>query len=75
MQGARIALGGLASRPLRAHAAESALRGAPATADRFGVAADAELSAARPLRDNAYKVTLARNLIVAVLTELARPAE
>lgn len=75
VQGARIALGGLASRPLRAHAAESALRGAPATADRFGVAADAELSAARPLRDNAYKVTLARNLIVAVLTELAHPAE
>ncbi|MEV0488812.1 FAD binding domain-containing protein [Streptomyces atratus] len=75
VQGARITLGGLASGPWRAHLAESALRDAPATADRFGVAADAELSAARPLRDNAYKVTLARNLIKAVLTELADRSE
>ncbi|MFE7709108.1 FAD binding domain-containing protein [Streptomyces sp. NPDC057486] len=75
VKGARIALGGLASRPWRAHAAESALRGAPATADSFRAAADAELSAARPLRDNAYKVGLARNLIEAVLTDLARRAE
>ncbi|MFI6060945.1 FAD binding domain-containing protein [Streptomyces sp. NPDC051286] len=75
VQGARIALGGLASRPWRAHAAETALRGTPTTADRFRFAADAELSAARPLRDNAYKVTLARNLIEAVLAELAHWAE
>ena len=74
-QGARIALGGLAARPWRAHVAETALRDAPATADRFRAAADAELSAARPLRDNAYKVTLARNLIEAVLVELAHRAE
>jgi xanthine dehydrogenase YagS FAD-binding subunit len=75
VQGARIALGGVASRPWRAHAAETALRDAPATQDSFRAAADAELTAARPLRDNAYKVTLARNLIVAVLTELAHRAE
>ncbi|MFD4652236.1 FAD binding domain-containing protein [Streptomyces sp. NPDC058441] len=75
VQGARIALGGLASRPWRAHVAEAALLDAPATADRFRAAADAELSAARPLRDNAYKVTLARNLIEAVLTELGQRAE
>ncbi|MFJ9680339.1 FAD binding domain-containing protein [Streptomyces sp. NPDC101194] len=75
VQGARIALGGVASRPWRAHAAETALRDAPATSDRFRAAADAELAAARPLRDNAYKVTLARNLVVAVLTELAHRAE
>ncbi|MFE7710140.1 FAD binding domain-containing protein [Streptomyces sp. NPDC057486] len=75
VQGARIALGGVASRPWRAHAAETALRGAPATPDRFRAAADAELTAARPLRDNAYKVTLAGNLVVAVLTELVHRAE
>ncbi|MFB6777198.1 FAD binding domain-containing protein [Streptomyces sp. NPDC056352] len=75
VQGARIALGGVASRPWRAHAAETALRDAPAVPDRFRAAADAELTAARPLRDNAYKVTLARNLMVAVLTELADRAE
>jgi xanthine dehydrogenase YagS FAD-binding subunit len=74
VQGVRIALGGLASRPWRAHVAETAVRDAPATADRFRAAAEAELCAARPLRDNAYKVTLARNLIEAVLTELAHPA-
>ena len=75
VRGARIALGGVASRPWRARVAEDVLQGAPATADRFRAAADAELSAAEPLRDNGYKVTLARNLIVAVLTELADRAD
>jgi xanthine dehydrogenase YagS FAD-binding subunit len=37
----------------------------------FTQAAELELSAARPLRDNAYKVPVARNLIVRVLLELA----
>ncbi|MEV6982010.1 xanthine dehydrogenase family protein subunit M [Sphaerisporangium sp. NPDC051017] len=73
VRNARIALGGVASRPWRARAAEAVLRDGPATADRFRAAADAELSAARPLRDNGYKVTLARNLIEAVLTELTEP--
>jgi xanthine dehydrogenase YagS FAD-binding subunit len=75
VRGARIALGGVASRPWRAHTAERVLQDAPATADQFQAAADAELSAAEPLRDNRYKVTLARNLIVALLTELADRAE
>ena len=66
----RIALGGVASLPWRARVAEDLLRGAAAAPERFRAAAAAELSAARPLRDNAYKVTLARNLIEAVLTEL-----
>jgi xanthine dehydrogenase YagS FAD-binding subunit len=63
----RIALGGVASRPWRASVAEAHLDDG---AD-FPTAADAELRAANPLPDNGYKVTLARNLIVAVLTELA----
>ncbi|MGW4533057.1 FAD binding domain-containing protein [Nocardia sp. NPDC004340] len=67
----RIALGGVAARPWRAHAAEEVLRGATTTPELFRTAADAELAAARPLRDNAYKVALARNLMVAELTELA----
>jgi xanthine dehydrogenase YagS FAD-binding subunit len=67
----RIALGGVASRPWRAIAAEAALRGGAATVARFRAAAAAELAAAQPLRDNGYKVTLAQNLIEAVLTELA----
>ncbi|WP_030377844.1 MULTISPECIES: FAD binding domain-containing protein [unclassified Streptomyces] len=70
----RLAFGAVASRPWRARAAERALTGAPADAETFAAAADAELAAARPLRDNAYKVTLMRNLVVAVLTELAEEA-
>lgn len=68
---ARLAFGAVASRPWRARAAEAVLTGAPADGDTFAAAADAELAAARPLPDNGYKVTLMRNLAVAVLTELA----
>ncbi|WP_405837492.1 FAD binding domain-containing protein [Streptomyces sp. NBC_01518] len=67
----RLAFGAVASRPWRARRAESALTGGPASAEAFMAAADAELAAAEPLSDNAYKVTLLRNLVVAVLTELA----
>jgi xanthine dehydrogenase YagS FAD-binding subunit len=69
----RIALGGVAHAPWRATRAEEVLRGAPATEDSFARAADAELTEARPLRDNAYKVQLAGNLIVRTLEELCRP--
>ncbi|MFJ7493515.1 FAD binding domain-containing protein [Streptomyces sp. NPDC097727] len=68
---AALAFGGLAHRPWRAHAAEDALRGAPATDETFERAVDAELAAARPLRDNAFKVGLARSLAVDALAELA----
>jgi xanthine dehydrogenase YagS FAD-binding subunit len=67
---ARIALGGVAHAPWRAREAERLLRGAPATEESFRRAADAELAAARPLRDNAYKVPLASNVIVRTLVEL-----
>ncbi|HEU5031905.1 MAG TPA: xanthine dehydrogenase family protein subunit M [Spirillospora sp.] len=66
----RIALGGVAHKPWRALRAEEALRGAPAIGEEFQRAAEAELDLAEPLRDNAYKVPLARNLIVRTLTEL-----
>ncbi|MEV6924202.1 FAD binding domain-containing protein [Dactylosporangium sp. NPDC051485] len=69
---ARLAWGAVAHLPWRAWAAERALRGAPATVASFERAADAELSAARTLRDNGYKVPLLRNLTVEVLRELAR---
>ncbi|MGW6577838.1 FAD binding domain-containing protein [Streptomyces globisporus] len=68
---ARLALGAVASRPWRARAAEAVLTGAPADGATFAAAADAELAAARPLPHNGYKVTLMRNLVVSVLTELA----
>ena len=66
----RIALGGVAHAPWRAHAAERTLLGATPTDAAFAAAAEAELRYARPLPGNAYKVTLARNLITGVLGEL-----
>jgi xanthine dehydrogenase YagS FAD-binding subunit len=68
---ARIALGGVAHKPWRAVRAEQELRGAAVGEESFASAAEAELAEARPLRDNAYKVALARNLIVRTLSELA----
>ncbi|MGS2586483.1 FAD binding domain-containing protein [Streptomyces hebeiensis] len=70
----RLAFGAVASRPWRARAAERALLGAPADAETFAAAADVELAAAEPLPHNGYKVTLMRNLVVAVLTQLAEEA-
>ncbi|MGV9251855.1 FAD binding domain-containing protein [Streptomyces sp. NPDC003697] len=74
VQEARVALGAVASRPWRARAAERVLTGASAGAAAFAAAADAELAAAAPLPRNGYKVALMRNLLVAVLTELAEEA-
>ena len=68
---AALAFGGLAHRPWRARTAEEALRGAPAGDAAYLSAVDAELAAARPLRDNAFKVDLARHLAVDALAELA----
>lgn len=67
----RLALGAVAHVPWRCTVAEDALRGQDATEDAFADAAAAELAAAEPLRDNGFKVTLARNTIVRTLAELA----
>lgn len=65
-----LAFGGLAHRPWRARVAEDVLRGSHPTEDAFARAVEAELAAARPLRDNGFKVDLARRLAVGALTEL-----
>jgi len=67
----RLALGGVAHMPWRARIAEEALRGRPAREDTFREAAAAELRAAQPLRDNAFKVPLAQRSIVRTLLELS----
>jgi xanthine dehydrogenase YagS FAD-binding subunit len=69
--GVRIALGGVAHKPWRAATAEAQLLGGPATKDAFRAAAEAELEAAAPSEDNAFKVPLVRNTIVAVLCALS----
>lgn len=67
IRSARVALGGVAAKPWRAREAEAVLAGAPADAETFERAADAALADARPSGDNAFKITLARRLIVRVL--------
>ncbi|MFI2628798.1 FAD binding domain-containing protein [Streptomyces collinus] len=71
---AGLAFGALAHRPWRARRAEEALLGAAPTRAAFEHAVDLELAAAQPLRDNAYKVPLARNLAVDVLSRLTDTA-
>lgn len=67
----RLALGGVAHKPWRASRAEEALRGGPVTAEAFRAAAEAELVDAVPLRDNGFKIELAKRTIAAVLADLA----
>ncbi len=71
----RLALGGVAPRPWRATKAEAVLRGAPATGDVFGRAAEAELADAQPLPGNAFKVPLARSVLVRTLLDLLAEEE
>lgn len=66
----RLALGGVAHKPWRAWTAERMLVGRAATEELFAAAAAAELADARPLRDNAFKVDLARRTMVAALSGL-----
>jgi xanthine dehydrogenase YagS FAD-binding subunit len=69
----RLALGGVAHKPWRASAAEQALRGAPAGEEVFRRAAEAELKGAVGLAGNAFKIELAKRVIVSALQKLAPP--
>src|SRR5918999_2629714 len=69
---ARLALGGVAPKPWRAHEAERLLLGGPADEAAFRRAAEAELAPADVRQGNAFKVTLARSTIVATLRELSK---
>lgn len=66
---ARLALGGVGTKPWRAWRTEAALRGQPATEATLVAAIDAELAAARPLPGNAFKLELARRLMIAELSQ------
>ena len=68
---ARLALGGVAAKPWRARAAEAALKGARADETAFRRAADAALADARPSGDNAYKIELAKRIVVRALMAAA----
>jgi xanthine dehydrogenase YagS FAD-binding subunit len=64
---ARVALGGVATKPWRSVEAEKALVGQPPTLDAFKRAAAAAVQGARPRKDNAFKVTLAERTVVRAL--------
>jgi xanthine dehydrogenase YagS FAD-binding subunit len=64
---ARVALGGVATKPWRSKGAEQALIGQPATLDTFQRAAVAALDGAQPQGDNAFKIELARRTVVRAL--------
>jgi xanthine dehydrogenase YagS FAD-binding subunit len=66
----RIALGGVATKPWRAHAAEGALRGQPLDERSMAAAAAAALEGATPRPDNAFKVELARRTLRGTLSLL-----
>ncbi len=68
----RIAFGGVAHAPWRAWKAEAVLRGAPATEEVFRRAAETELADAQPLSENAFKIPLARNILVRTLLDLTQ---
>ena len=68
---ARLALGGVATKPWRARLAERALVGAPADAAAFRRAAAAELEGAIVRTHNAFKVELASRAVVRALSEAA----
>ncbi|PRY19812.1 FAD binding domain-containing protein [Pseudosporangium ferrugineum] len=72
--GVRLALGGVAHKPWRARRAEELLRGGPATTAAFSDALRTELAPAVPLRDNAFKIELARRTATAVLAQLSGAA-
>ncbi|MFG2195186.1 FAD binding domain-containing protein [Streptomyces sp. NPDC048639] len=68
---ARLALGGVATVPWRARAAEEVLRGAPATTETFRAAARTVVEGARPVPGTAFKVELAQRTVVRILEDLA----
>jgi xanthine dehydrogenase YagS FAD-binding subunit len=60
----RVAMGGVGTKPWRSHEAEAALMGKPANAANFKAAAEAALAKAKPQKDNAFKVELAKRCLV-----------
>jgi xanthine dehydrogenase YagS FAD-binding subunit len=69
IRAARVALGGVATKPWRSHEAEQVLTGAAANAETFRTAGEVALKSAKPLRYNAFKIELATMALVRALTQ------
>jgi xanthine dehydrogenase YagS FAD-binding subunit len=64
---ARIALGGVGTKPWRSHEAEAALAGKPANAANFRKAAEAAMRGAKPQSENGFKIELAKRCLTHAL--------
>ncbi len=71
VQSARVALGGVGTKPWRVPAVEKLLVGQPATEATFRRAAAAAVQDAQPREHNRFKVELAQSTIVRALLEIA----
>jgi xanthine dehydrogenase YagS FAD-binding subunit len=68
VKAARVAMGGVGTKPWRSKEAEGALVGKPADEVHFKAAAEAALKGAKPRAHNAFKVDLARRTLVRALS-------
>jgi xanthine dehydrogenase YagS FAD-binding subunit len=68
---ARIALGGVGTKPWRAFTAEKHLLGKAPTAENFRAAAEAEMKPAKGYGDNSFKIELAKRTMVRCLTDVS----
>jgi xanthine dehydrogenase YagS FAD-binding subunit len=71
---ARVALGGVAHKPWRAHKVESEITGKSADEKTFRAAAEAELASAKAYKYNSFKIEMAKRAIVRVLSVVAEMA-
>jgi xanthine dehydrogenase YagS FAD-binding subunit len=71
---ARVAFGGVGTKPWRSREAEKALEGQHATPQAFHRAADAAMANARPLKYNAFKIELAKRALVRTLEQTTQAA-
>ncbi|MBX6359083.1 FAD binding domain-containing protein [Pseudacidobacterium ailaaui] len=74
VQFVRVALGGVGTKPWRSREAEQELHGREANERTFRAAAEAALKPAKPLRDNAFKVELAKRVLVRALQTATQTA-
>ena len=75
VRSARLALGGVATKPWRSPEAERLLTSAVAEEKTFQAAAEAAMKGAVPHKHNAYKIELAKRAIVRALTQAAQKPE
>jgi xanthine dehydrogenase YagS FAD-binding subunit len=69
---ARIALGGVGTKPWRSPEAEAALIGLPATDANFRTAAEEALRGGKPQSENGFKIELAKRCLAHALQMAAK---